>query len=187
MLPVFDEPVIPRLAPLVRDAFARATSRQKVAIEVRGSQGSTVADLFLFDGSLLARVETVASVPHLKPADPLSPGPLSPHWILVPRDGQWLHTWPGLLGLTERPRNWLMTNVTTTLTAKPTPPPTPAGVPAAATAGQPPAGPALTAEQYRQREGLARERLQFLKELKDSGLISEQEYTRKQKEILDQL
>ena len=64
--PVFSGQEVQEVAPLIRDAFARAKPYQKIQFKVHTPKGPTVGDFFILNGELHWRVEAIQGTDHFE-------------------------------------------------------------------------------------------------------------------------
>ena len=155
---VFPDPTITRIVPMIQATFEEASALQKLVFSVPSSPGNTTGDLFVMQGKLHMRVEVLNGKPHYdaypSPFTYESETAIEPHWILRTREGQTYGDHESFLGMRQDMKSWVAVELGMTGTTGSEKPPA--------------ASPTSFSE-----------RLGKIRDLRDSGLISEAEYREK--------
>ena len=202
--PVFAEAIIAKLVPLMKNKLEEASALQKIAFAVTSSRGTTTGDVFVMAGKLHWRIEVLQGVDHfdayVSPFEFESETEIKPNWILHLNEHQAYGDHESFLGMRQDVKNWIAMHIGTTGTAK------------NATHDIVPTGFSdrlgnieelfntgliSEAEYHDKTHQLLSEaeaanisphgHLRLLRELHESGLITDEELARKRQDILDRL
>jgi hypothetical protein len=204
--PVFSGQEVEEIAPLIREAFVQAKPYQKIQLEVRTPKGPTVGDLFIMDGEVHWRCEAIQGTDHFEefesPFQFESETSVTPNWILRPQDRQRYYSRELVLGIKRETKNWLV------LAREEQEDPTLArprhGEQRKSLTGrlhllqELKATKLITEGDYEKKvqallaeaahdEMPVPDRLNFLKQLREEGVISDAEYESWKQEVLDQI
>lgn len=170
---LFDSKEIERIAAPVKKGLEEARSDEIVVFEIEAPNGKTSGEVFVLD-SLNLRFNSINGIPFSVEREATGMPPRgessysSDNYKVIPRIAHAYFSSKEIFGKEVKHLNWVIINTNKIET--------PAAIP------QSPVSTPKTKE-----EATISERLQILKDLRDKGLISEDDYERKKKEILDSL
>lgn len=170
---VFSNAVILRMAPLIAKSFTRAGPNQRVVFKIIKSTGRTLlmGDTFLSSEGMHWRITNVKH--SQRRVDDFSI--MGDSWRLVPRKGQKYKTKQPYKHVVQNVTNWIIF---------------PRIRPVASKVLEPPPPVAAAKEEKKipvTSESGIKERLKILEDLKQEGLINEEEYQTKRRKILRDL
>ncbi len=167
---VFNSDIVPKLAPLIVEQFARTNPDQRTVFQLKNSAGKIVlqGDTFLTSEGLHWRMTVVQK--RRRKVDDFSVAGES--WRLVPLNNQSYKTKQRFKGLVEDITNWIVFPEILPKPSKVLPLPSPDTEKMAP-------GPSQDLD--------VKSRLRILEDLKKEGLVNEEEYRTKRREILKDL
>jgi hypothetical protein len=167
--PIFPEKNVQEAAPLIRKAFLKAKPYQKIQFRIQTEKGVTAGDAFILDGALNWIFQLIEDTPQFDEFYNINEfeGETSwpRNWVLVLQEGQHYYG-SKLLPQLAAEKFWVVMDL-----------PPNSGK---STALQPPGIPSET-----EHKSLM-ERLRLLGELKDEGLISEEDFQGKLRTLVDE-
>lgn len=168
--PIFDKENLARLSQVFRKKLLTIQPNQTLRFSLKTSAGKTTGDLFVFNGALNWRFSEIKGLEYLEDFQSVaqeSGGEILVNWKLVPQANQEHFYKTNVLGMKIREETWLQVHI-----------PPQNGKQRSTDAGEPGAGGNGEAT-------VLKNKLNVLKELKEDNLISEEDYKRKVRELLD--
>ena len=170
---IFTNQAVKEIGPLFYNAFQKAKPYQKIQFRIQTSEGFTAGDTFILDEALHWRFQLIHGAQRYDDFQNIyrfdGESRVLPNWRLLPQEGQQYYVSHLVLGVKKDKTNWIVVNFSPGL-----------GEVNTATESD------TNAKQPKIGDKDLLGTLQLLRELKDEGLISEQDYQGKIRILVDE-